>query len=110
MELDILGEVEDRRGTARTHVLKSGIAVTVDGTHHEACVIDNLSETGALLIVEQPEQLPDDLVLIIDGENSKRPAHIIRRDKGVVAVSFVTKEAAETRGDGWVFPPDHDKG
>jgi hypothetical protein len=108
--LDILGEAEERRSTARTHVLKSGITVTVDGTQREACVIDNLSETGALLIVEQPEHLPEDLVLMIDGENSKRPAHIIRRDQGAVAVSFVTKETVETRDNDWVFPPDHDKG
>ena len=107
--MDILGEVEERRGTARTHVLKSGIAVTVDGTQREACVIDNLSATGALLIVEQPEQLPEDLVLMIDGENSKRPAHVIRRNKGSVAVSFLTREAAETTDNGWVFPPDHDQ-
>lgn len=104
-----MGEVEDRRDTARSHVLKSGIAVTVDGTQREACVIDNLSATGALLIVEQPEQLPEDLVVMIDGENSKRPAHVIRRDQGAVAVSFVTKETAETRDNDWVFPPDHDK-
>ena len=108
--MDILGQVEDRRGTARTHVLKSGIAVTVDGTQREACVIDNLSETGALLFVEQPQQLPEDLVLVIDGENSKRPAHIVRRDKDAVAVSFVTRKTAETADNGWVFPPDHDKG
>ncbi len=108
--MDILGEVEDRRDAARTHVLKSGIAVTVDGTQREACVIDNLSETGALLFVEQPEQLPEDLVLVIDGESNKRPAHVVRRDKGAVAVSFVTKKTAETSDNGWVFPPDHNNG
>lgn len=106
--MDILGQVEDRRSTTRAKVLKSGIAVTVDGTQREACVIDNLSDTGALLFVEQPQQLPEDLVLVIDGENNKRPAHIVRRDKNAVAVSFLTKKTAETSDNGWVFPPDHD--
>lgn len=108
--MDILGQVEDKRSTTRAKVLKSGIAVTVDGTQREACVIDNLSDTGALLFVEQPQQLPEDLVLVIDGESNKRPAHVVRRDKGAVAVSFVTRKAAETTDNGWVFPPDHDKG
>ena len=106
--MDILGQVEDRRSTTRAKVLKSGIAVTVDGTRREACVIDNLSDTGALLFVEQPQQLPEDLVLVIDGESNKRPAHIVRRDKNAVAVSFLTKKTAETSDNGWVFPPDHD--
>ncbi len=105
--MDILGQVEDRRGTARNKVLKSGVAVTVDGTQREACVIDNLSDTGALLFVEKPDQLPEELVLVIDGESNKRPAHVVRRDKDCVAVSFVTKQAAESTEAGWVFPPDH---
>ena len=108
--MDILGQVEDRRSKARAKVLKSGNAVSVDGTRREACVIDNLSATGALLFVEQPEQVPEDLVLVIDGENSKRPAHVVRRDKGTVAVSFLTRKTAKTTDDGWVFPPDHDRG
>ncbi len=110
MEVDILGQVEDRRSTARAKVLKSGVAVTVDGTRQEACVIDNLSDSGALLFVEQPEQLPEDMVLLIDGESSKRPAHIVRRDKTAVAVSFLTRKAAGTANNGWVFPPDDDRG
>ncbi|MEO1159771.1 MAG: PilZ domain-containing protein [Pseudomonadota bacterium] len=109
MELDILGQHEDRRKTARTKVLQSGVALTIDGAQREACVIDNLSETGALLFVEQPDQLPDDLILMIDGESNKRPAHVIRRSEGTVAVSFVTKNSAETTDSGWVFPPDQDK-
>ena len=108
--MDILGQVEDRRGTARAKELKSGNAVTVDGTRREACVIDNLSDTGALLFVEQPEQVPEDLVLVIDGDSNKHPAHVVRRDKGAVAVSFLTKKTAQTTDNGWVFPPDHDKG
>lgn len=108
--MDILGQVEDRRGTTRDKVLKSGIAVTVDGAQREACVIDNLSDTGALLFVEQPDLLPEELVLMIDGETHKRPAHIVRRDNGAVAVSFVTKQTAKTTDNGWVFPPDHDQG
>jgi hypothetical protein len=108
--VDILGQVEDRRSKARAKVLKSGNAISVDGTRREACVIDNLSATGALLFVEQPEQVPEDLVLVIDGENSKRPAHVVRRDKGTVAVSFLTRKTAQTTDNGWVFPPDHDRG
>jgi len=108
--VDILGQVEDRRSKARAKVLKSGNAISVDGTRRDACVIDNLSDSGALLFVEQPEQLPEDLVLMIDGESSKRPAHIVRRDKGAVAVSFLTRKAAGAADNGWVFPPDNDRG
>lgn len=107
--MDILGSVENRRSADRLNVLKSGFAITVDGTRRESCVVDNLSETGALLIVEQPQQLPDELIIIIDGENIRRPAHVTRRHRDTVAVSFVTKPADNTKDSGWVFPPEQDK-
>lgn len=107
--MDILGSVENRRGADRVDELKSGFAITVDGTRRESCVVDNLSETGALLIVEQPQQLPDELIVIIDGENIRRPAHVTRRHHDTIAVSFVTNQADSSKESGWVFPPEQDK-
>lgn len=107
--MDILGSVENRRSTDRVKVLKSGFAITADGTRRESCVVDNLSETGALLIVEQPQQFPDEVVVIIDGENIRRPAHVTRRHHDSVAVSFVTKQADGTEDSVWVFPPEQEK-
>lgn len=107
--MDILGSVENRRSADRAKVLKSGIAITVDGTRRESCVVDNLSETGALLIVEQPQQFPADVVLVIDGERLRRPAHVTRRHHDRVAVSFVTKQAGGNEDSAWVFPPEQDK-
>jgi len=108
IEVDILGSVENRRDADRVRMLKSGFVITVDGTRRESCVVNNLSESGALLVVEQPKQLPDELIVIIDGENVRRPAHITRRHRDSVAVSFVTKQANSTKDSGWVFPPEQD--
>ena len=104
--VDILGQSNDRRITARIDVLKSGTVVSIDGLHREACVVDNFSETGALLIVKEPQKLQANLLLIIDGEKHRRPARVIRRTRNTIAVWFVTKEMAKTAGDAWVFPPD----
>ncbi len=107
--MDILGSAKNRRSADRVKVLKSGFAITVDGTRRESCVVDNLSETGALLVVEQPQQFPDEIIVVIDGENIRRPAHVTRRYDNKVAVSFVTKQVGATEDSGWVFPPDQDK-
>ncbi len=109
IEVDILGSGENRRCADRMKLLKSGFAITVDGTRREACVVENLSDTGALLIVEQPRQVPDELIIVIDGENIRRPAHVTRRQDHAVAVSFVTKQSSSTTDSGWVFPPAQDK-
>ena len=107
--MDILGSVEDRRSADRVKELRSGVAISVDGTRREPCVVDNLSETGALLIVEQPLQFPGEVVLVIDGEKVRRPAHVTRRHNNTVAVSFVTKQSERNEDGDWVFPPAPDR-
>ncbi len=108
--MDILGKNADRRNAARKTGLKSGVALSVDGMQREACVVDNFSEAGALLIVEQPELVPEDLVLMIDGQNDRFPAHVLRREKSTVAVSFLTRETTDAANSEWVFAPDQDNG
>ncbi len=109
LDVDILGSVENRRDADRVKVLKSGFVITIDGTRRDPCVVNNLSESGALLIVEQPKKLPDELIVIIDGENIRRPALVTRRHHDRIAVSFVTNQADSTKASGWVFPPEHGK-
>jgi hypothetical protein len=73
--MDILGQEGDRRHAARQTGLKSGFALSHDGTRRDACVVTNMSGSGALLLVEQPRQIDQQLILLIDGKsNAAQPA------------------------------------
>ena len=102
--MDILGAEGERRAQPRNAGLRSGFAVSHDGRRREACVVGNLSETGALLMVERPDAIDRQLVLLIDGEKRRRPARVVWRTGAAVAVSFLTGAEAGSEADGWVFP------
>jgi hypothetical protein len=102
--MDILGAEGERRAQPRNAGLRSGFAVSHDGRRREACVVGNLSETGALLMVERPDAIDRQLVLLIDGEKRRRPARVVWRTEAAVAVSFLTGAEAGSEADGWVFP------
>jgi hypothetical protein len=102
--MDILGQEGDRRHAARQTGLKSGFALSHDGTRRDACVVTNMSGSGALLLVEQPRQIDQQLILLIDGEKQRRAARVVWRTEAAVAVSFLNADQDETT-DGWVFAP-----
>jgi hypothetical protein len=63
-----------------------------------------MSGSGALLLVEQPRQIDQQLILLIDGEKQRRAARVVWRTEAAVAVSFLNADQDETT-DGWVFAP-----
>ena len=95
----------ERRDESRVNGLLSGVVVSVDGSQREACVVGNLSKSGALLLVEQSELMPEQLLLLIDGESTRRPASIVWRRPNAIAVSFLTGQKDSKITDGWIFPP-----
>lgn len=95
----------DRRDENRISGLRSGVAVSVDGSEREACVVGNMSQSGALLLVEQSERMPEQILLIIDGENVRRPARIVWRRPNAIAVSFLSGQKDDETAEGWIFPP-----
>jgi hypothetical protein len=103
--MDTQDKTTERRDSVRQGGLKSGFAISVSGGQREACVVGNLSETGALLLVEQSDRMPEELVLLVDGDDIRRPAHIVWRRENAVAVSFITESTDGAAEDGWVFPP-----
>lgn len=102
--MDILGQEGERRDAQRQTGLKSGFALSHDGTKRDACVVTNMSRSGALLLVEQPRDIDQQLVLLIDGENERRAARVVWRTEAAVAVSFLTADQDDS-ADGWVFAP-----
>jgi hypothetical protein len=102
--MDVLGKEDERRQAQRAVVLLSGSAATVDALDREACIVRNVSDDGALLQVHAPERIPDEVLLVIDGDHTRKPARVVRRDDHTVAVRFISNGSEEDSGD-WIFPP-----
>jgi hypothetical protein len=77
----------ENRASPRVRTLKGGsiifgVASTVD------CVVRNLSETGACLEVASPIGIPDDFMLQIKPEATKRDCHVAWRSANRIGVYF----------------------
>ena len=52
------------------------------------CVVKNVSDAGAGLIVESPVGIPDDFKLVIERDNFIRRCHVIWRTSSRIGVEF----------------------
>ena len=79
----------DRRQHRRRQTFMPG-TVTVAGRTTLRCVIRNISDGGALIVLEQPQILPYGFLLEIDGQDDVYNCEI-RHHHGVkIGVEFVT--------------------
>ena len=79
--------MEEHRALPRLRTLKGGLilfgtAPAVD------CTIRNMSEKGALLVVN-PVGIPDEFTLVIKPEMIKRPCRVAWRSADKIGVRFV---------------------
>jgi len=70
--------MDERRGAPRHRVLKTGKIVLADGTSVIDCTVRNLSETGALISVENAVVMPEEFTMQVDG-NPRRCIVMWRR-------------------------------
>jgi PilZ domain len=74
--------MEEGRGAPRHRVLKAG-TISFGGAGI-TCTVRNLSETGAALDV-----IPEEFVLIIEGDNATRRCRVVWRKERRIGVTFV---------------------
>jgi PilZ domain len=86
-----LGENEDRRQnrdrrrSPRRKMLRRGLTFWPNGDSSE-CIVDNLSETGAQLVLRGPA--PNSFDLAVDGEQWRRSCAVVWRKANRVGVEF----------------------
>lgn len=81
------GPMDEHRKHQRHKTFK-GASISHDRVSGVTCVVRNLSQGGACLEVDRPNDLPDDFTLIIKPECVKRYCRIARRSVARVGVSF----------------------
>jgi hypothetical protein len=80
--------MEDKRHIQRHRTLKGArIAFQGDGAAIQ-CVVRNLSDEGACLVVESPVGIPDKFHLIFDSDEPDRQCKVVWRSKNRIGVAF----------------------
>ena len=78
----------NHRGAIRTRVLR-GAAISL---HHVGtiaiCMVRNVSDTGACLVLSEPVGVPIEFDLTIEREKSSRRCRVVWREKNKIGVEF----------------------
>jgi hypothetical protein len=76
----------EHRIAQRHRVLKGG-TISFNGAGI-SCTVRNLSETGAALDVISPVGIPDNFMLVIDGDQPGKPCHVVWRKEKRIGIAF----------------------
>lgn len=89
----------ERRDGSRAKVRKVGRIVIDEPRKIFSCIILDLSDTGALLLVH--DKVPDQFELFYSSKRTLWPAVVVRRQQDTLGVRF--------EGEGEVLPADDDR-
>lgn len=86
MKTQVSRKREERRTNSRAKVRKVGRIVTDNPRRIASCIILDLSDTGALLLVH--DQVPDTFKLFYSAKRMIRDAVVVRRQQDTIGVRF----------------------
>ncbi len=79
----------EHRRASRRKTLKGARILFPNGISTMACKVRDQSDTGALIFIEIGSAIPDEFILIMDGEDLKRPCNVAWRRPGKMGVRYV---------------------
>ncbi len=79
--------MQDRRTRGRIRAFLAGSIVSAAARRGTDCVLRDTSEDGALLLVDQPAEVPERFALAVTGRLA-RPARVVWRGARSVGVAF----------------------
>ena len=81
---------DNKRGSPRQRVLKSGRIVFANGAFSVDCSIRNISETGARLQVPLTVSIPDHFTLVDSHGGTRHFAKVVWRKGDLLGIRFPT--------------------
>jgi hypothetical protein len=78
---------EKKRKSVRTPTFREG-RVIYSGRHEVACIIKDLTEAGARIVLDGEAGLPPEVVLVISQSAAHRPATVVWQKQREVGLSF----------------------
>ena len=79
---------EDNRRAPRRRILKGATIVFGAGAFSVKCLVKNLSDTGALLEMENTAEVPNDFRLVFDDRSKDRQCRVVWRATKRLGVRF----------------------
>ena len=76
----------EHRTTQRHRVLKGG-TISFNGAGI-SCTVRNLSDSGAALEVNSPVGIPPNFALVVDGDHTAKPCHVVWRKEKRIGIAF----------------------
>ena len=76
----------EHRVTQRHRVLRGG-TFSFNGAGI-SCTVRNLSDSGAALEVSSPVGIPPNFALVVDGDHTAKPCHIVWRKEKRIGIAF----------------------
>src|SRR5215468_1520627 len=89
---DDLPPMAERRPIPRRRVLLGGVAASEDGAYTLNCLIRDLNEKGARIVVSGRQSLPEELYLVITRDHMAHRARLVWRKGDEAGLEFVTSE------------------
>ena len=80
--------MDNKRGSTRQRVLKSGKIIFAGGSFSVDCTIRNSSEAGARLQVPLTVAIPDKFILVDGHSRTRREATVVWRKNALIGVRF----------------------
>src|SRR5437867_3254226 len=79
------------RKSARKDVKYPAWVDADDGSSPRTCTVSDVSQTGARLAIENPNDIPDEFTLLLTGGGTvRRRCRVVRRSDGEIGVQFVS--------------------
>jgi hypothetical protein len=77
----------ERRAAARNRVLRAG-TIQFGGGGSINCMVRNMSNTGAMLNVTNPVEIPEHFILILAPDGHRAPCRVVWRTEKRIGVAF----------------------
>lgn len=90
--------MKEQRKTRRRHVIQGASIFTGVGEPTIACVIMDLSPTGARIKVEGVTEIPDEIILVLSRDGYlNRHCRVVWRDSNLFGLRFITDKSIRPR-------------
>jgi hypothetical protein len=86
----------EKRRSPRKHLRYPGEIDIGDGSALRKCLLSDISDTGARVMIEKPDEIPDKVMLLLGHERgARRRCKVVWREDKQIGLEFLKDPAAK---------------